>query len=220
MTNKTITLTDGLYEYLKSVSLREPPILQRLRLETSRYPLANMQIAPEQGQFMALLIELMGAARALEVGVFTGYSALWTALALPPEGKLVACDIDESCTKVAQRYWKEAGVADKIDLRLAPAMETMNWLISVGEEESYDFIFIDADKESYLAYYEGALRLLRAGGLIAVDNVLWSGKVADPGANEPSTLALRRFNEMLYRDSRVNISMLPVADGLTLAIKR
>ncbi|MGH6636208.1 MAG: class I SAM-dependent methyltransferase [Gammaproteobacteria bacterium] len=220
MTNKTITLTDGLYEYLKSVSLREPPILERLRSETSGYPMANMQIAPEQGQFIALLIELMGATRALEVGVFTGYSALWTALALPPEGKLVACDIDESYTNVAQRYWQEAGVADKIDLRLAPAIETMNWLISMGEEQTYDFIFVDADKESYLAYYEGALRLLRPGGLIAVDNVLWSGRVADPAASDPQTLALRQFNEVLYRDARVNISLLPVADGLTLAIKR
>lgn len=220
MTNKTITLTDGLYEYLKSVSLREPPILERLRSETSGYPMANMQIAPEQGQFIALLIELMGATRALEVGVFTGYSALWTALALPPEGKLVACDIDESYTNVAQRYWQEAGVADKIDLRLAPAIETMNWLISMGEEQTYDFIFVDADKESYLAYYEGALRLLRPGGLIAVDNVLWSGRVADPAASDLQTLALRQFNEVLYRDARVNISLLPVADGLTLAIKR
>ncbi|MGH8579329.1 MAG: class I SAM-dependent methyltransferase [Gammaproteobacteria bacterium] len=219
MTNKTITLTDGLYEYLKSVSLREPPILQRLRWETSRYPMANMQIAPEQGQFMALLIMLMGATRALEVGVFTGYSALWTALALPPEGKLVACDIDESYTNVAQRYWQEAGVADRIELRLAPAIETMNWLINMGEEQTYDFIFIDADKQSQLAYYEGALRLLRPGGLIAVDNVLWSGKVADPAANDPETLALRQFNEVLHRDSRVNISLLPVADGLTLAVK-
>ncbi|MGH8604394.1 MAG: class I SAM-dependent methyltransferase, partial [Gammaproteobacteria bacterium] len=157
MTNKTISLTDGLYEYLNSVSLREPPILQRLRWETSRYPMANMQIAPEQGQFMALLIMLMGATRALEVGVFTGYSALWTALALPPEGKLVACDIDESYTNVAQRYWQEAGVADRIELRLAPAIETMNWLINMGEEQTYDFIFIDADKQSHLAYYEGAL---------------------------------------------------------------
>ncbi|MGH8614186.1 MAG: class I SAM-dependent methyltransferase [Gammaproteobacteria bacterium] len=220
MTNKTITLTDELYEYLKSVSLREPPILQRLRWETSRYPMANMQIAPEQGQFMALLIMLMGATRALEVGVFTGYSALWTALALPPEGKLVACDIDESYTNVAQRYWQEAGVADRIELRLAPAIETMNWLINMGEEQTYDFIFIDADKQSYLAYYEGALRLLRAGGLIAVDNVLWSGKVADPAANDPETLALRQLNEVLHRDSRVNISLLPIADGLTLAVKR
>ncbi|MGH8658472.1 MAG: class I SAM-dependent methyltransferase [Gammaproteobacteria bacterium] len=220
MTNKTITLTDGLYEYLKSVSLREPPLLQRLREETGHLPMANMQIAPEQGQFMALLIELMGATRALEVGVFTGYSALWTALALPPEGKLVACDIDESYTNVAQRYWQEAGVADKIELRLAPAIETMNWLISMGERQSYDFIFIDADKQSYLGYYEGALRLLRPGGLIAVDNVLWSGRVADPAASDPETLALRHFNEVLCRDSRVNISLLPVADGLTLAVKR
>lgn len=220
MTNKTITLTDELYEYLKSVSLREPPILQRLREETSHYSMANMQIAPEQGQFMALLIELMGASRALEVGVFTGYSALWTALALPPEGKLVACDIDESYTNVAQRYWEEAGVAEKIELRLAPAIETLNWLISMGEEQTYDFIFIDADKESYLAYYEGALRLLRPGGLIAVDNVLWSGRVADPAASDPQTLALRQFNDVLHRDPRVGISLLSVADGLSLALKR
>lgn len=220
MSNKTITLTPSLYEYLTAVSLREPPILGRLREETSQHPLANMQIAPEQGQFMALLIELMGASRALEVGVFTGYSALWTALALPPEGKLVACDIDESYTEIARRYWEEAGVADKIELRLAPALETMNWLLSVGEAQSYDFIFIDADKESYPAYYEGALRLLRPGGLIAVDNVLWSGRVADAEANDPQTLALRRFNEALSRDARISISLLPVADGLTLALKR
>lgn len=179
-----------------------------------------MQIAPEQGQFMASLVQLMGASRALEIGVFTGYSALWTALALPPEGKLVACDIDDHWTSVAQRYWAEAGVEDKIDLRIGPALETLDWLISIGEGNNYDFVFIDADKENYLQYYERVMDLLRPGGLVVVDNVLWSGKVADPNETDKDTIALRQFNTTLLNDQRVTLSMLPVADGLTLAIKR
>lgn len=220
MTNKTITLTDNLYRYLLSVSLREPELLSRLREETAKVPGANMQIAPEQGQFMASLVQLMGASRALEIGVFTGYSALWTALALPPEGKLVACDIDDHWTSVAQRYWAEAGVEDKIDLRIGPALETLDWLISIGEGNNYDFVFIDADKENYLQYYERVMDLLRPGGLVVVDNVLWSGKVADPNETDKDTIALRQFNTTLLNDQRVTLSMLPVADGLTLAIKR
>jgi caffeoyl-CoA O-methyltransferase len=220
MTNKTITLTGKLYDYLLSVSLREPAILRKLREETMSHPLANMQIAPEQGQFMSLLVQLLGATRALEIGVFTGYSALWVAMALPPKGKLIACDINEEWTSIARRYWDEAGVAEKIDLKLAPALKTMDGLLARGAGQSYDFVFIDADKESYIDYYERAIRLLRPGGLILVDNVLWSGKVADANARDASTTALREFNKRLHRDERITLCMLPVADGLTLAIKR
>ncbi len=220
MTNKSIQLTDPLYKYLLSVSLREPPLLRRLREETAKLPMANMQIAPEQGQFMALLTQLTGARKALEIGVFTGYSALWVALALPGEGKLIACDVSEEWTAIAQRYWREAGVIHKIDLRLHPALDTLDKLIQAGEGGSFDFIFIDADKENYPGYFERALTLLRTGGLMVVDNVLWSGRVADPHAQDPATMALKQFNQQLAAEERISLSMLPVADGLTLAIKR
>lgn len=219
MTNKTITLTDRLYDYLLEVSLREPEVLKRLREETARLPNANMQIAPEQGQFMALLARLIGARRCLEVGVFTGYSALSLALALPPGGTLVACDVSEEWTRIAQRYWSEAGVADRIDLRLGPAMETLDALIADGASGSFDMAFVDADKENYINYYERSVQLLRSGGLALIDNVLWDGRVADAQATEASTVALRAFNEHLRGDPRVTLSMLPVADGLTLALK-
>lgn len=220
MTNKTIQMTDALYDYLLAASLQEPEVLKRLRSETATLPLAMMQIAPEQGQFMALLVELIGARRALEVGVFTGYSTLCVARALPPDGSLVACDISVEWTAIAQRYWAEAGVSDRIDLRLAPALRTLDELIATGQSGSYDFAFIDADKTNYEGYYERVLQLLRIGGLIVVDNVLWSGKVADAGASDDDTVALRAFNEKLRQDARVSLSMLPVADGLTLARKR
>jgi len=220
MTNRSISLTDSLYEYLLSVSLREPELLRQLRGETAAYPEARMQIAPEQGQLMALLVRLMGARRCLEVGVFTGYSSLAIALALPDGGSIVACDVSEHWTAVARRYWDAAGVAHKIDLRLAPALETLERLLAGGEAGSFDFAFLDADKENYPQYYERLLELVRPGGLIVADNTLWSGRVADLANDEVSTVALRRFNEQLHRDERVDLSLVPVGDGLTLARKR
>jgi predicted O-methyltransferase YrrM len=220
MSNRTITLTDTLYEYLLSVSLREPDLLRELRAETAADPEAQMQIAPEQGQFMALLVRLIGARRCLELGVFTGYSSLATALALPDDGRIVACDVSETWTAVARRYWQRAGVAHKIDLRLAPALGTLDALLAGGGAGTYDFVFIDADKENYVAYYERAYALLRTGGLIAIDNTLWSGKVADPGEQDAETSALRSLNEQLLRDPRIDLSLLPIADGLTLVRKR
>jgi predicted O-methyltransferase YrrM len=220
MSNKTFTLSDTLYQYLLRVSLRDDPLRARLREETARDEMAQMQSAPEQGQLMALLVKLIGARKALEIGVYTGYSALCVAAALPAGGRLIACDIDEAWTAVAQRYWKEAGVSEKIELRLAPALETLDALIANGESGSFDFAFIDADKENDGNYYERALTLLRPGGLIAVDNTLWSGRVADPAAKDVDTCAIRAFNEALYRDTRVDISLIPIADGLTLAMKR
>jgi predicted O-methyltransferase YrrM len=220
MSTKTITLTESLHHYLLSVSLREPPILARLREETAQHPLANLQIAPEQGQFMALLVRLMEAKKCLELGVFTGYSALSVALALPPDGKLIACDVNEEWTSMARRYWQEAGVARKIGLRIAPALETLDKLLANGEAGSFDFVFIDADKENYANYYERSLALVRHGGLIVIDNVLWSGRVADPNEQDMDTVAIRRFNAKLHFDERIALSMLPLADGLTLAYKR
>lgn len=220
MSSKTIQITDDLYNYLLSVSLREPVILRELREETSTMPRANMQISPEQGQFMALLIELLGAKKTLEVGVFTGYSALWVALTLPAEGQMVACDISPEWTSVAQRYWQRAGVANKIDLRLGPAIQTLDQLIEAGEAGSFDFAFIDADKEGYEGYYQRALELLRPGGLIAVDNVLRNGRVIDPSFTDEDTGAIRAFNSARLHDEQVTLSMVPIADGLTLARKR
>jgi predicted O-methyltransferase YrrM len=220
MSTKTFTLSDTLHRYLLSVSLREDPLRARLREETARDDMAQMQIAPEQGQFMALLVTLIGARKALEIGVYTGYSALCVAGALPADGRLVACDIDETWTAVAQRYWKAAGLDNRIELRLAPALETLDVLIADGESGSFDFAFIDADKENYGGYYERALTLLRPGGLMAVDNTLWAGQVADPACQDGDTRAIRAFNEALHRDTRVDISLVPIADGLTLAMKR
>ena len=220
MSRRTIPLTDSLHEYLLSVSLREPPLLRALREETASDPSANMQIAPEQGQFMGLLVQLMGARRCLEIGVFTGYSSLVTALALPDDGRIVACDVSERWTSIARRHWRAAGVAHKVDLRLAPALETLDALIAAGEEGLFDFAFIDADKENYGHYFERVLRLLRPGGLVAVDNTLWSGRVADPENAEADTVAMRHFNERLHSDARVDLSLVPIGDGLTLARKR
>jgi len=179
-----------------------------------------MQISPDQGQFMALLVQLLRAEKTLEVGVFTGYSSLVVAAALPPEGRLIACDVDEEWTSIARRYWKEAGVAGKIDLRLAPATDTLNSLLAAGAADSFDFAFIDADKSNYDAYYELSLKLLRMGGLIAIDNVLWSGRVANAKNQEADTVAIRALNAKLHRDQRITLSMIPIADGLTLALKR
>jgi len=219
MSNKTFTLSDDLYAYFFENSVREPDILRRLREETAGDSMARMQIAPEQGQFMQLLVRLMGARRYLEVGVFTGYSSLAVALVLPANGRIVACDVSDIWTKVARRYWAEAGVAEKIDLRLAPALQTLDGLIAAGEAGSFDFAFIDADKTSYRAYYERALTLIRVGGLIAVDNTLWEGRVADPKARDADTQAIRDFNRHLRDDRRVQLCLVPIGDGLSLALK-
>lgn len=220
MTKKTLGLDDQLYDYLLSVSLREPDILRQLREETAQLPNARMQIAPEQGQFMALLVQLLGARKTLEVGVFTGYSSLCVALALPPDGKVIACDVSEDYTAVARRYWEAAGVADKIDLRLAPALETLDQLLAERQAGTFDFAFIDADKANYEGYYERSLQLIRPGGLIVIDNVLWSGRVADPASQERNTQMIRALNEKLHHDERISLSLVAIADGLSLALKR
>ena len=219
MSDRTINLDERLYRYLQEHSVREHPVLRELREATAGMPHAGMQISPEQGQFMALLVRLMGARRALEVGVFTGYSALSVALALPPGGKVIACDVSEEWTAMARRYWDKAGVSQKIDLELAPALETLDKLLAAGGAGKFDFAFIDADKTNYRGYYESSLQLVRVGGLIAVDNTLWSGYVADPSHQEKDTQAIRAFNDALHADARVAISMLPMGDGLTLALK-
>jgi predicted O-methyltransferase YrrM len=220
VTRRTKALTDEVYDYLLRVSLREPDVLRRLREETASLEEAAMQIGPEQGQLMALLVELVGARRVLEIGTFTGYSALVVALALPEDGRVVACDVSEEWTGVARRYWKEAGVAHKIELRLAPALETLDELLAEGAMGTFDFAFIDADKEHYADYYERSLELVRRGGLIAIDNVLWSGKVADPAVTDADTEAIRALNARLKHDERVSLSLVPIGDGLTLARKR
>ncbi|GAB4532493.1 MAG: class I SAM-dependent methyltransferase [Pleurocapsa sp.] len=220
MGKKNLGLSDRVYEYLLSVSVNETEVLRKLREETAKLPQSIMQISPEQGQFMGLLVQLLRAKKTLDIGVFTGYSSLVVALALPSDGKVIACDIDERYTAIARRYWEAAEVEDKIELRLAPALETLDNLIAAGEAGSFDFAFIDADKRNYPNYYERSLELLRPGGLIAVDNVLWSGRVADPEDTDKRTLAIREFNQKLHQDRRVKISMLPVADGLTLAMKQ
>ncbi|MEO0826222.1 MAG: class I SAM-dependent methyltransferase [Cyanobacteria bacterium J06635_15] len=227
MTNKSLDISDDsgqlqahLYDYLLSVSLREPKILTQLRQETAQHPDGDMQIAPDQGQFMALLVKLMGAQKVLEIGTFTGYSTLWMALALSPDGSITACDVDEDYTAIARRYWQSAGVEAKIDLRLAPAVDTLDALLAEGQAGTFDFAFIDADKTNYSHYYEKSLQLLRSGGLMAIDNVLWSGAVADLAITDPDTLALRELNQTLHQDQRIELSMLPIADGLTLALKR
>jgi caffeoyl-CoA O-methyltransferase len=220
MSPRTLNLSDTLYAYLLDNSLRESEVMRRLREETATLPGAGMQIGPEQGQFMALLVELMGAKRCLEIGTFTGYSALAVAQALPPDGRLLACDVNEKTTAIARRYWAEAGVAERIELRLAPALETLAALIAEGAENTFDFVFIDADKTNYDAYYEMSLALLRPGGLIAVDNVLWDGAVTDSASPDPSTRAIRALNAKVKSDQRVSCSLLPVGDGLLLALKR
>lgn len=219
MSNRTLTLDDALYDYLLSVSLRELPVLKELRERTAQLPMAQMQISPEQGQFMQWLVTMLGARRTLEIGVFTGYSTLVTALALPADGLVVACDISAEYTAIAKEYWQRAGVSTRIQLHLQPALETLKQLLSNGEANSFDFAFIDADKENYQHYYEAVLQLLRPGGVIAVDNVLWDGRVIDPAVNDSSTVAIRAFNRQLHNDQRVAITMLPLGDGLTLVRK-
>lgn len=219
MTVQTLGLEKHLYEYLLSVSLREPEILTQLAQETAQHPMGKMQIAPEQGQFMALLVQLIGAKKTLDVGVFTGYSSLVVALALPTDGKVVACEVNQEYAAIARHWWQLAGVADKIDLHIAPAAETLNQLLLAGQAATFDFAFIDANKSNYDNYYEQALQLVRPGGLIAIDNILWSGRVADPQVQDNRTNKIRALNQKLHQDLRVTISLVPIGDGLTLAMK-
>jgi len=220
MSSRTISVDDALYDYILRVSLRESDVLSRLRAETRALPDARMQISPEQGQLMTLLARLIGATRAIEIGIYTGCSTICVASALPPTGTLVACDMSEEWTAIARRYWAEAGVADRIDLRLAPALDTLDALIAEGGAGTYDLVFIDADKREYADYYERALTLLRPGGLICVDNVLWGGSVVDPAKQSDDTKAIHAFNETLHADDRIELSLVPIGDGLTLARKR
>ena len=219
MSNRTLNLTDRLHQYLLNVSVHETTVQKTLREVTQGMQWAQMQIAPEQGAFMAFLIKLIGARKCLEVGVFTGYSTLCVAQALPADGKIVACDISEEWTRVARQYWLAAGVTKKIDLRIAPAIDTLQQLLDQGEQSSFDFAFIDADKTSYDNYYEHCLRLLRSGGVIALDNTLWGGSVADVHVQDADTNAIRAMNTKILNDRRVDMTMLPVADGLTLVRK-
>jgi caffeoyl-CoA O-methyltransferase len=219
MPHRSLNIDDALYQYLMDQSIREHPAQVALRAATAPHPHAGMQISPDQGQFMALLIKLLGARRAIEVGVFTGYSALTVALALPDDGRVLACDISDEYTRVGRPFWSQAGVAHKIDLRLAPALETLDSQLAAGAAGQFDFAFIDADKTGYDAYYERCLQLLRPGGLIAIDNTLWSGSVARP-AKDADTAALQKLNAKLRDDQRVDMSLLTIGDGLTLARKR
>lgn len=220
MSNRTIYLNDALYQYLLGASLREPDVLRELREETLPMPEADCQISPEQGQFMALLLRVMGAKRVLEVGTFTGYSSLAMALALPEEGRVVTCDRSEKWTAIARRYWRKAGVEGRIELRLGDAIETLKLLIEEGGRDSFDFAFIDADKIKDGVYFEQCLGLVRTGGLIAIDNTLWSGRVADKAERDADTRAIRAFNAERLKDNRIDLSLVPIADGLTLCRKR
>lgn len=220
MGKQTLNLTDELYQYLLSVSLRESEVAKALREETDTLEYARMQISADQAQFMALLVKLLNARNIIEVGTFTGYSALSMAQALPESGKLIACDISEEWTAIAKRYWQRANLDNKIDLRLAPALDTLNQLIAEKQENHFDFAFIDADKENLKAYYQACFQLVRPGGVIAIDNVLWGGSVIDADNHEQSTIAIREFNDFINRDERVEISLVPIGDGLTLALKR
>jgi predicted O-methyltransferase YrrM len=217
MSNGSIGLDEALNRYLVEVGVREHPVLTALRAETASLPNASMQIAPEEGAFLALLVRLLPARRIVEVGTFTGYSSTAMALAQPDDGRIICCDVSREWTDIARRAWTDAGVADRIDLRLGPAVETLDALLAADEEGSFDLAFIDADKVSYDAYYEGALRLVRAGGLIAIDNVLWSGRVADASVTDEDTVAIRTLNARIAADERVDVVMVPIADGVTLA---
>ena len=220
MSNRTLSLNDTLYQYLLDHSLRESSLMRKLREITAQHELSRMQIAPEQGQFMALLVELTGAARIIEIGTFTGYSALCIAQAMPDDGVLMCCDISEEWTDIARPFWREAGVEERIQLHLAPALKTLDRLIAQGETNRFDMAFIDADKTNYQNYFERCLRLLRPNGLLLFDNTLWGGAVADPDDQDNDTRALRELNDQLHSDERVSISLVPIGDGLTLARKR
>ncbi len=220
MTNQTQNLTDELYQYLLSVSVRENPVLSQLREEMISHPVGKMQISPEQGQFMGFLLKLMGAKKVIDIGVFTGYSSTVMALAIPDDGIVVGCDISKPDTDVARKYWYKAGVDHKVNLYLAPALETLDMLIDRGEGSSFDFIFIDADKGNYQNYYERSLSLLRQGGVVAIDNILWYGKVADEMVQDKRTCKIRDFNAFVYQDNRVDLSLIPIGDGLSLARKK
>jgi len=219
LSNRTLSIDDRLYDYLIDVAINEPELLRQLREETAQLDYAVMQISPEQGQFMSLLIKLMGVKRAIEIGTFTGYSSICVASAMAEDGKLICCDISPQWTSVAEKYWSLAGLNDRIELYTQPAELTLQKLLDEGAEKTFDFVFIDADKQNYIKYYEMALRLLRKGGIIAVDNTLWSGAVADPENTEPGTRAIRRFNDMIKEDNRVSTSLLTIGDGLTLILK-
>lgn len=220
MSTRTLNLTDSLYDYLLTQTLRERPILARLRETTRELPNGVMQISPEQGQFMALLVKLIGAKRCLEIGTFTGYSSTVVTLALPEDGHMVCLDVNEEYTRHAREVWKEFGIEDRIDLRIGPARDSLAAILKAGEAGSFDFAFIDADKEGYPHYYEAALELLRPGGLIALDNALRGGEVADPDTSNPGTTAIRELNRTIRADERVDMSLLPIGDGLMLARKR
>ncbi len=220
MSLRTLNLDDRLYRYVLDVSLREHPVLARLRERTATDPMAEMQISPEQGQFMALVARLLNVRSYLEVGVFTGYSSLAVALAMPADSVHIALDVSEEWTDIARQYWEEAGLGQRIQLRLKPALETLDELLAQEMAGRFDLAFIDADKSNYLAYYERILELLRPGGLVMVDNTLWSGSVADPDKTSEDTVAIRQFNDFVHTDDRVDISLLPIGDGLTLARKR
>lgn len=220
MSKQTIQVNDALYDYLLSVSLREPRVLRELREETARMPNSGLQISPEQGQLMGLLTQLTGARHYLEIGVFTGYSSLAVGLALPRDGTVTACDLSADYTAVARRYWQKAGISGRVTLKLAPALESLDQLLADGKAGSYDLAFIDADKGNYLAYFERCLKLLRPGGLVAVDNTLWAGRVLDADDHSEDTEAIRGFNQTLHEDGRIDLSLVPIGDGLTLARKR
>ena len=220
MSNRTIAITESIYQYLCAHSLREDPILKDLRDHTYDMEERAMQIAPEQGQFMKMLVKLIGAKNTIEVGVFTGYSSLAIALALPEDGRIVACDVNPQYTNVAEKFWVSAGVREKIDLRIGPAMDTLLELINAGLTGTFDFAFIDADKINYDHYYELCLQLIRPGGLITVDNVLWGGAVSDDAINDVDTNSIRALNDKLHQDERIDLSLVPIGDGLTLAMKR
>ena len=218
MSTGILNYTTNLREYLWEKGMEEHPALTELRLETAKLPQSMMQICPEQGALMANSIRLMSAKKTLEIGTFTGYSALAVALALPEDGQIIACDISEEWTAVGKKKWEQAGVAHKINLRLAPAVDTLDALLADGQESSFDFAFIDADKANYPAYYEKCLKLVRKGGVIAIDNVLWGGSVIDSEKNDEDTKAIRKLNEFIANDKRVSLSMVPIGDGLTLAV--
>ncbi len=219
MSNRTLSIDDRLYAYICDVTVNESELLRELREETAKLEYAVMQISPEQGQFMSLLIKLMGAKRAIEIGTFTGYSSICIATAMPDDGRLICMDISPQWTDIAEKYWAKANIKNRIELFTNPAEQTLQQLLNEGGEKSFDFIFIDADKQNYILYYEKALALLRKGGIIAIDNTLWSGAVADPENNEPGTRAIRRFNEMVKQDDRVSKSLVTIGDGLTLILK-